>query len=48
MNPRLNVIFSRRSVRKYPDKVIPAAMPPDLLEARTRYRPARVHWERRQ
>jgi len=47
MNPRLNCIFSRRSVRKYLDKEIPAALLTDLFEARTRYRSECVHWERR-
>ena len=33
MNPQLDFIFSRRSVRKYLDKEIPAEMITDLLEA---------------
>jgi len=33
MNPRLDFIFRRRSVRKYLDKEIPAEMLNDLLEA---------------
>ena len=48
MNPRLNCIFSRRSVRKFLDKEIPAALLTDLFEARTRYRFECIHRERRQ
>jgi nitroreductase len=33
MNPRLDFIFKRRSVRKYLDKEIPSEMLSDLLEA---------------
>ena len=33
MNPKLQFIFSRRSVRKYEDREIPADMLNDLLEA---------------
>ena len=33
MNPRLDFIFSRRSVRKYQEKEIPKEMLNDLLEA---------------
>lgn len=33
MNPKLQSIFSRRSVRKYHDKVVPDEMITDLLEA---------------
>ncbi|HSO09105.1 MAG TPA: hypothetical protein VLR45_03900 [Desulfoprunum sp.] len=47
MNPRLNCIFSRRSVRKFLDKEIPAALLTDLFEARTRHRSECVHRERR-
>lgn len=35
MNPRLDFIFSRRSVRQFLDKDIPAAMLHDLVEAGT-------------
>ena len=45
MNPGLNCIFFRRSVREYLDKEIPAALLADLFEARTRYRSECVHWE---
>ena len=33
MNPELNCIFSRRSIRKYLDKVVPGEMLDDLLQA---------------
>nr|MBF0222063.1 nitroreductase family protein [Desulfobulbaceae bacterium] len=33
MNPKLEAIFSRRSVRKYQDKAVPDEMITDLLEA---------------
>jgi nitroreductase len=33
MNPKLDFIFSRRSIRKYQDKEVPEAMLTDLLEA---------------
>ena len=33
MNPKLDFIFTRRSVRKFIDKEVPAAMLNDLLEA---------------
>jgi nitroreductase len=33
MNPKLNFIFSRRSVRKYQDKQVPQEMLEDLLQA---------------
>lgn len=33
MNPKLNFIFSRRSVRQYEDKEIPEKMVTDILEA---------------
>lgn len=36
MNPLLQFIFSRRSVRKYTDQAIPDSMPTDLLEKKTR------------
>jgi hypothetical protein len=47
MNPGLNCIFFRRSVREYLDKEIPAALLADLFEARTRCRSACLHRERR-
>ena len=47
MNPGLNCIFFRRSVREYLDKEIPAALLADLFEARTRCRSACLHLERR-
>ena len=33
MNPELNCIFSRRSIRKYLDKAVPGEMLDDLLQA---------------
>jgi len=33
MNPKLDLIFSRRSIRKYQDKAVPDEMINDLLEA---------------
>jgi nitroreductase len=33
MNPKLNCIFSRRSIRKYLDKAVPKEMLDDLLQA---------------
>jgi len=33
MNPKLDIIFSRRSIRKYHDKAVPDEMITDLLEA---------------
>jgi nitroreductase len=33
MNPKLDFIFSRRSIRKYEDHEVPDAMIQDLLEA---------------